>query len=140
MWDSSIVPQDLDVWKLVEDDSNYNQQGVNSPPVAFEIQTNQTHNTGEYIYRLELRTKLVQKDFPQFYQRKDLKIEIRPCETYRTEPGQDLGTQVVYYQQPYDLIRWRDFKQYPSCNYRWNYEVYMRSDQEIKLFSEIKQL
>ena len=55
--------------------------------------------------------------------------------TTRTDAAELIIPQTVYYQQPEEQIYWREFEQYPACNYTWTYSVYIHDNKRISLTS-----
>ena len=71
----------------------------------------------------------------------EIEIEITPCITTQVVTPQQIDSLIVYYMQPQTPFYWREFYQFPACNYTWEYEVFVRqAPRASSNFGEYKQL
>ena len=65
-----------------------------------------------------------------------VKLVLLPCETESVTADQIINPTIVYYAQPAQAISWEEFTQFPACEYKWHYSVYLRSEPWITTGSD----
>ena len=91
-WATRMVPANIDIWKLkyVEGDS-----GVSLKPLAFELQTNDSADIGNYTYYVRVRSSYI--NLQHHFFEKQFMIRIKPCKVTSVSAPQEIPTKLVYY-------------------------------------------